>query len=672
MHGELTGKRVAIYARFSSENQREASIDDQVRTATKLVAERGGSVDRALVFTDSAVSGSTMERPGLRRLLDAISQKRVDVLIVEDASRLSRDGGHSAEILKRCRFYGVRLITSDGIDTARAGSKLEYGLKSLMGEAYIDDLRLRTLRGLEGRALAGHATGGLAYGYRSVAALNAHGRVIGHEIAIEESQAKAVRRIFELYARGNSCRAIVQALNDDGVATPRVHRSQHKGWAPSAIRAMLLNPRYRGHWPFGERVWMRAPDTGRRQPRKREGGPLVTQQRDDLRIVTEALWEQVQARFESRKHSETKPARRSYLFSGLLVCGVCGSPMTIHGGDETRRYYRCSANSQRRACENNLSVLESVTRTCLLDAIRRRLQTPGGIAEIRDLREKYARAAQRSGDGDLATRRAELAQVERRLNNLVSAIAEGNHSSAVQSALNEHEATARKLRTAITNMERLVQPASRQPVGLVVLESVLDLDHRLTRDIEQGRATLRRYLRGGNIALKPTGEGTYTAHCDLLPAVILEAETETPSTRDGVYLRLVAGACKQGSRLTIRSSNHSMSDWIGSHDHQLKLWASVVRRSTMVSLRMLSWLSTTKIQVLPCENSGIMTTWIPTGISDQTAARVPSTMVLTSSGWVKAPGTSAWILARHFTTATSEPACQSSREALIVAKSFSM
>jgi DNA invertase Pin-like site-specific DNA recombinase len=84
-------------------------------------------------------------------------------------SRMSRDWADSAQIFRRLQFLGVPLIgLSDGIDTSAKNATLHYGIKSLFAEQYIDDLRAATLRGLEGRALAGYPTGAVPYGYRMV------------------------------------------------------------------------------------------------------------------------------------------------------------------------------------------------------------------------------------------------------------------------------------------------------------------------------------------------------------------------------------------------------------------------------------------------------------------------------------------------------------------------
>lgn len=540
--GTLKGKRGAIYARFSSENQREASIDDQVRNAIKLVESRGGALQNDRVFQDSAISGATIERPGLKKLLALVEAGLIDYVVCEDQSRLSRDAGHAADILKRLNYHRVRLLTVDGIDTTKPEAKFAYSMKSVMSEFFIDDLRRRTLRGLEGRALAGHATGAPPYGYANVPVADSSGRVVGHEIRVVEDRAGIVRRIFTQYAQGHVLASIAKALTADGIAPPRARRGRKPGWVDSAIREMLLNTKYTGIFAFGKRTWLRDPSSGRRRPRAREDGPLPTTMRDDLRIVDQQLWAEVQARFATRKRVGSRPARRSYLFSGLLVCGVCGAPMTICGGDADRRYYRCSHNRARRTCPNSSSILERVVRERLLEAIRARVQTPEGIAYVRKRVALQLREAMRTHQADVDERRARLARTEDRIRNLIELLASGERSERVVTALRDLEAQADAEKAAIAALQELAGAPIQLPDNEAIVRRVFDLDRLLTRDVDGGRQALRRLIKDGAVRLVPDAAGTYTAHCELLPLAVLLTERQTPPSSGGVYQRVVAGA----------------------------------------------------------------------------------------------------------------------------------
>jgi site-specific DNA recombinase len=234
----LAGLRIAVYARFSSDNQREASIADQLRVCRAFVEKHGGTVADSLVFSDAAVSASSLERAGFQQMMTALvgKSRAVDVVVAESQDRLSRNVADGARLLEQFQYHGVRLLTvTDGIDTAARGSKLSYAVKSLLSDLYLDDLKEKTRRGLEGRALAGLSTGGLPFGYRSEAVTGPEGKPVGFRVFIDEGEAEVVRRIFREYAAGRSCSAIAETLNAARIPSPRT-RGQRRGGAPSRSR----------------------------------------------------------------------------------------------------------------------------------------------------------------------------------------------------------------------------------------------------------------------------------------------------------------------------------------------------------------------------------------------------------------------------------------------------
>src|SRR5882724_4834443 len=164
----LAGLRVAIYARYSSASQRDASIDDQVRRCTEYIVERGGAVDPELVFLDRATSGASLQRAGFERLYGLAKAKRIDAIVTEDASRITRELADAAELFRQLVYLEIPLLgVADGMDTSAKNAKVAFNIKAIVNDVYLDDLRDKTKRGLEGRALAGFSTGGLPYGYRS-------------------------------------------------------------------------------------------------------------------------------------------------------------------------------------------------------------------------------------------------------------------------------------------------------------------------------------------------------------------------------------------------------------------------------------------------------------------------------------------------------------------------
>lgn len=526
MHAIQTGP-VGIYARFSTTLQDERSIDDQVRRCRDFIAQQGGKPDDAQVFADLAMSGAGLDRPDFEAMMALVESGRLRAIVTEDMSRISRDFADSAQIFRQLQFRQVPLMgVADGIDTSAKHAKLSFAVKSLVADIYLDDLRDKTLRGLEGRALHGFATGNVAYGFHTVPAEQG---TTGNRIAIHEGEAPIVRRIFIESRDGRSLTTIAHGLNRDGIPSPRVG-SKHKcfGWGASTIRAILYNERYVGVWRFKEKQWVKIPGTNRRQPRARNASDVIVQQRPELRIVDQKLWDAVQARLAMLKEKYSGGRQKGgltfkrapYLLSGVLACSVCGAPMTMDGGS-TSRYYRCQTYKKKRLCSNDRSVREDVTRTKILAAIRDHLLSPEGIAytrkrvaeELRDYSNKLA--------AELRDRRERLARTEEKMRGLVDFIATGDRSEYVVSTLHDLETFTRQEREALAELDRASHEPLRLPSIDEVCAQVAELDARLAQDPEAGREQLRRWLKDGVIRIGPDKDGAIVAEGEILPLMVI-------------------------------------------------------------------------------------------------------------------------------------------------------
>jgi site-specific DNA recombinase len=315
-------------------------------------------------------------------------------------------------------------------------SPITYGIKTLVASIYLNELRDKTLRGLEGRARAGLATGGVAFGYRLQKELGPDGKVLGSRIEICEEQANVVRRIFILYLEGSAFAGIAKTLNADSVAPPRVHaKNRRVGWKDSTIRAMLHNESYIGRWRYKASQWRKVPGTNRRVPVRRKDPRALVDDRPALRIIDNDLWVAVQERLSAVRRFYTQtadgkpkgralPGRTSpYLFSSLLQCGVCGSKMIVSGGSNDV-YYRCEGHARRGLCTNALSVRESVVRASLLDEPRRRLVSDRGLAYARKRLAEKLGDLSREQDAEIRERTQRLAKLDAQISKLVDFIAE--------------------------------------------------------------------------------------------------------------------------------------------------------------------------------------------------------------------------------------------------------
>lgn len=519
-------RRVALYARFSSDRQSAASVEDQLARCARWVEERGGRVRRELVFADRAVSAASMDRPGWAALERQVGAGAVDVIVVESLDRVSRKTGDTMQLVERLRFAGVTLhAIADGIDTSSRAAKMHTAMKGLIGDMYLDDLADKTRRGMEGRARAGHATGGLPYGYRSRPTESG-----AHAIEIDPAQADVVRRIFARAAAGASRNAIAMELNAAGVAGPRSSRrdrARANTWQQTTIRALLLNETYTGRWIWNRRVWMKVPGTNRRQCRERPREEWVIQDRPELAIVDAQTWAAVAARSDgdaraagALSSAERKGSgRRSYLLSGVLRCGRCSALMAIHGGgDEGRRYYRCSTASGRGTCPERTSLRESEARGAFLEELRAVLTSREVIADVRATIAEVLEEESGAAAGELVERRAALGRLEAKIARLVDALADGA-SAALAARVRELEAEQRQSRAAIAALEQAADVLDLPSVDDVVAEWA-QLDEVLAgADVSAARDALRGLLVDGSIRATRVGD-RWSLNANVLPPLV--------------------------------------------------------------------------------------------------------------------------------------------------------
>ncbi len=478
--------RPAIYARFSSARQDERSIEDQVRKCREHLGDHRSEVE---VFADYAVSGASLNRPGFEALMAAVSLGVVTSIVTEDLSRISRDFADAALIFKRLQYARVPLIgVADGIDTSAKHAKLTYTLKSLVAELYIDDLRDKTLRGLEGRMLAGFATGSVPFGYRTRPEVDGRGRETGKKIEIVDVDARIVIRIFTEFADGRGMSTIAHDLNREGIPSPR-SRMRHRwsGWSVGSVREMLRNERYIGVWRFKTMQWVKVPGTNRRLPRKRPSSETMVQERPDLSIIEITLWQSVQSRLAKRARTGPRTKGR-YLLSGILVCANCGRGLTVCGTSTV--YYRCPT-VLKGLCSNKGSLRMSPMLADTFEEIRRDLRKN---PLLREVIEKHNGE---EGDGlreQIEERHQQLISVEEQIERLLGFVAAGgDRLDSVAEKLRRLEVDARAHRAELEVLRRSLKAPLPKVSTADVDATVAKLQSAPPEEVEGARLRLRRW-----------------------------------------------------------------------------------------------------------------------------------------------------------------------------------
>ena len=252
----------AVYARYSTENQRPQSIPDQVLACRRAADDRGLVVLDDHIYSDEAQSGARWDRPALNRLLEAAGNHFFQVVLVDDLSRLARDNFFMLRLILDLEFHNVRLVSvADGVDTSDPHAKINIQFRGMFNELLLSDLKAKTLRGQIGQKDRDFFVGEATFGYRSVpvGAIRydkaGRARPEGYRMQIDPAEASVIRRIFDLYVRGDPVTAIrlrpqrgggsgsVQV--EQGVV-PRLgdaHSRQREVWGPLGVEQARQPPR---------------------------------------------------------------------------------------------------------------------------------------------------------------------------------------------------------------------------------------------------------------------------------------------------------------------------------------------------------------------------------------------------------------------------------------------
>ena len=546
--------RVALYARYSSDTQSVASIDDQCRICREHAAREKWKVVGA--YHDAAISGASMIlRPGVQALLQDAQRGKFDVVLAEALDRMSRDQADVATLFKHLRFAGVQIVTlSEG-----EISELHVGLKGTMNALFLKDLAAKTHRGLRGRVETGKSGGGLCYGYDVARRADAGGEPIRGERTINDAQAEIVRRVFRAFAAGVSPRAIARRLNDEGIPGPDGAR-----WTDSTLRGhaargtgLLNNELYIGRLVWNRLRYVKDPATGRRVSRINPRDKRITTEVPELRIVDDELWQAAKLRQNelAEKYANVIAATRAAqanrlngthrprsLLSGLLVCGCCGGPYALRGQDR----YACSNHVMNGSCSNSRSITREALETRMLEGLRARLMAPEVAAEaMRAYAEETNRLNRERRAGGEADRKA-LADVEKKLKEIVTVIEDGGYSRPLMTRLRELEAKQDELTERLSRAPADI-PDLHPNVAGVYRRKVERLAEALRRPQERDEAAEAIRALIDHITLTPgpgRGEIDATLQGDL--GAILEwtdQKRNTPGAfASGVSVSVVAGA----------------------------------------------------------------------------------------------------------------------------------
>ncbi len=500
--------KTAIYARYSSELQSDASIEDQVRICRARAEREGWEV--IAVFTDFGLSGASQLRPGYQQLMSAVEAGSFDVVLAEALDRLSRDQEHVAGLYKRLSFARVSLVTLAEGEI----SELHVGLKGTMNALFLKDLAAKTRRGLEGRVRQGRSGGGLAYGYKVAREFDANGVHVPGGRVIDPDEAAIVLHIFEGFRVGKSPRALARELNEEGIPGPG-----GRPWGDTTIRGhhlrrtgILHNDLYVGRLVWNKQRYVKDPNSGKRLARLNPESEWVIQDVPELRIVPQDLWDGVQDRLGAiREKPSVVKARSSrfwearrprHLLTGLVFCGTCGGSLASVGRD----YLACGNARNHGTCSTRKGILRGTVENLVLDALKHNLMKPELVALFIEEVRVALNASRKGKEAQTARQQRELDQVQRKLSGLIEAIAEGLRSPGIQAKLDELEAQRVRLMASLETSS-LPEPVLHPNLAELYQRKVGDLHGALAQP--QSRDAALEIVRSlvEKILIHPAGKG---------------------------------------------------------------------------------------------------------------------------------------------------------------------
>ena len=406
-----------IYARYSSDSQREESIEGQLRECREY-AERN-NMTIVGTYIDRALSAKTADRPEFQHMIKDSAKELFEIVLVWKLDRFSRDRYDSAHYKHILKKNGVKVISAkEHISEGPEGIILEAMLEGY-AEFYSAELSEKIHRGQKENALKGKNNGGgVPLGYL----LDKKAQ----KLVIDPTTAPLVVEVFEKYADGKSVRSIVEDFNARGLKTKR-----GQPFNINSFSSLLKNRKYIGEYRYQDVVI--------------EGGVPA--------IVPEELFNRVQERMEKNRHAPAMAkAKEDYLLTTKLFCGKCERMMVGESGKShtgaMHYYYKCSGAKRLKDCDKKAVRKDWIERV----VVRLTMQRVMDEEKINRLIDAIL-VMQEQEDTTTPALRSQLAETESSIGNILKAIEQGIFTPSTKQRLDELEARKEEILVNIQTAE---------------------------------------------------------------------------------------------------------------------------------------------------------------------------------------------------------------------------
>lgn len=480
------------YCRFSSDMQREESIEAQQRIIEDYALRNGYKI--VDYYIDRAYSGKTDKRPSFMQLMEDI--KKLDcpfkAVIVHKTDRFSRNSADAIKYKEILQDYHIQLVsTTEHIDNTAHG-KLIYGIMSTINQYYVDNLGNEVMKGLKENAYNLKFNGGKP--------------PLGFDIqdgkyVINESEAIIVRKIFQMAAEGCGYNSIIREMQANGYLT-----KAKKPFGKNSLYSILHNERYKGVYTFNK-CSRRSSQNTRNSHRLKDESEIIRIEGGCPAIVSEDLWNRAN---ESRKMVSqiTTNSKHSYLLSGLLYCAECGAKM--HGNHRNYRdgynTYRCCKRTNSVFC-NCKEIKTEIVENFVIDSLIEHFFNDGIIDVIVKQINNEIKVLLDKDSEEITSAKTALNGLEIARNNLIDTIEKIGFNQVLTERLNTLEQQIKKYESIIADYK---EKKSDIEVSRKVVEEAIGQLKNFLKDpqyTEQNKLLLHSYIDRieiGNSTIKAT------------------------------------------------------------------------------------------------------------------------------------------------------------------------
>lgn len=419
---------VAAYARYSTENQDDNSIEAQFNNISEYCQKHQYNI--VAHYFDKAKSGTNIERADFQEMIISAKAGKFSAIVIYDITRGSRDVADWFSFRKQMMQANVQIIsTHDNIgDLLNPNDFLTELIGVGIGQHHVLTSRMKSIDGTTMKAQDALFLGGYPpLGYD----------IIDGKYIINETEAKTVKKIFTMYAAGSSYSDIIDSLNG---ATGKKGRPLGK----NSLNSILRNDRYIGIYTWNRR---KVKIMG-----KWAGGTAnerIVQIKDAIpRIIDQVIWDKVQLRMKNKTNSSTK-AKRSYLLTGKIICSECGARYcgrtSVNQRGYQNPYYVCGNKTRTRACTSKNIKCEDLDSFCK-NAVRDYLLSQDLTEIAKVITDTY-----NSTISNFTSEKKELIEVSRKIKNGTDAILNGFSNEDLFCQLQKLQNRKKELENIITD-----------------------------------------------------------------------------------------------------------------------------------------------------------------------------------------------------------------------------